>query len=221
MTHLFIGPDNDLVSTAIGEFILAKYPEFTSGKVPVIAEIEHPDLHLLNGYEEDSLGIERMKIFTKTLHKKPFKAAVQLGVIVGFENTTPEAQNASLKELEDHTSNVIYLLGSIEESAILPTIKSRATLHYVTGVSLQKQHKEIIDLVTLLTTKPFDAIDFYNKVSAKEWTRSSAESFLKEFYAQKNTQITKETLTVLQKCSDYLQNNVSPKHVILYLSLSL
>lgn len=191
-------------------------------KIKELEKTTHPDIHFLNGFEAETIGIADARNFTKVLHKKPFKAPVHVGIILGFEKTTTEAQNALLKEFEDHPATVIYVLGVIDENAILPTIRSRATVKYLGGQMSTKEQKELAKFVTLFTDDKEDLFAGFASVQKKEWTRPLAETFLSELYVKlPKTRENKSGLAALQKSSEYLRNNVSPKQVLTNLLLTL
>lgn len=56
---------------------------------------------------------------------KPFEADKRLFVLCLNEPMSPDAQNKLLKTLEEPPENVYILIGALNETAILPTIKSR------------------------------------------------------------------------------------------------
>lgn len=177
----------------------------------------HPDVHFLNGFEAESIGIAEAKAFTRILHKKPFKAPVHLGIIIGFEKTTPEAQNSLLKELEDHPPTVSYVLGVVDENAILPTIRSRATVRYLKSQLHAKEHKELVSLVDYFVGDE-DILLGFAAIQKKEWTRITAEAILSEIYLKlPKSRENKAKLVLLQKSGEYLRNNVSPKQVLSFL----
>lgn len=179
-----------------------------------LEETTHPDIHFLNAFDLESLGIAETKSFTRILKKKPFRAPVHLGVIIGFEKATPEAQNALLKELEDHPPTVAYILGVIDESAILPTIRSRATVRYLKSTLQSKEHKELVTLVDYFTGKE-DILLGFAAIQKKEWSRITAEALLTEIYQKlEKTRANKSKLALLQKSGEYLRNNISPKQVL-------
>jgi DNA polymerase III delta prime subunit len=214
MTTLIISNNEEQIREEIHQIIrdTIDYPVTTR-----LEEITHPDIHFLNALEVDSLGIAETKSFTRILKKKPFRAAVHLGIIIGFEKATPEAQNALLKELEDHPPTVAYILGVIDESAILPTIRSRATVRYLKSSLQSKEHKEVVSFVDFFIGQE-DILLGFAAIQKKEWNRLSAEALLTEIYQRLDKiRENKSRLALLQKCGEYLRNNVSPKQVLSFL----
>lgn len=216
MTHLYICNNEETLQ----ETILKKVSDTIPVRTDILARITHPDFHLLNGFETETIGIADVKQFCKILHKKPFKAVAQIGVILGFEHATNEAQNALLKEFEEHADNVIYILGVLDESTLLATIRSRATIHYIGAQVQKKEQKEFLEIAHAYLSPTIDLLDTYAKINNKEWSKQTAEMVLRILYEQlpKNRGAQKKLLRV-QKSSEYLRNNVSPKQVLLALFL--
>lgn len=191
-------------------------------KIKILEKVTHPDIHFLNGFDLETIGIAEARAFTKILQKKPFKAPMHLGVILGFEKATTEAQNALLKEFEDHPATVSYILGVIDENSILPTIRSRSTVKYISGQIPQKERKELIKLIKVFTDPQEDILNGFALVQKKDWTRLTAEVFLSELYTNlPKSKENRQKLLALQKCGEYLRNNVAPKQVLTFLLLAL
>ncbi|MCC7304258.1 hypothetical protein IT418_02490 [bacterium] len=218
MTFLIISNSENEIREEIHRFISEKIKDINEKK---LEEIIHPDVHFLNGLtKQESIGIADIRAFTKTLHKKPFKAKIHLGIILGFEKTTVEAQNALLKEFEDHPPTVSYILGVVDENSLLPTIRSRATVKYISAAIQPQEQKSLLTLVQYFIDSKEDLLSGFSAVQKKEWTRATAESFLSELYTKlSKTKGNKKHLMLLQKCSEYLRNNISPKQVLSYLLL--
>lgn len=219
MTFLIISNSEEEIRKEIHTLIEER---LENTKVKKLEDVTHPDVHFLNGFEMETIGIADVRSFTKILHKKPFKAPMHLGIILGFEKTTVEAQNALLKEFEDHPATVSYILGVTDENSLLPTIRSRATVKYIGAAMPQQEHKTLLNLVNLFTDPKEDLLAGFSTVQKKEWTRQSAETFLSELYNKlEKTRENKSKLAALQKCGEYLRNNVSPKQVLSFLLLNL
>jgi DNA polymerase III delta prime subunit len=222
MTHLYIGRDDSVLEASLIEALQLSFPEVFTKKIKKLSELEqHPDIHLLVAEKESSLGIEQLRQFFSKMHKKPFKALQQIGIIIGFEKATPEAQNASLKELEEHGSSVQFFLTATEENALLPTIKSRATMHYVEGHLTKEAKKEITELAEKMLLPTPDISAMYVTLSTKEWTRGSIVELMQSLQQLMLTQKAFTKLALLQRCSEYLAANVSQKHVALFLFFAL
>lgn len=220
MTYLVICNNEASLRKEMHVLVGKHLPDYN--EIQAFEELTDPDIHFLNGFENDSLGIDIVRGFSKKLHKKPFKALVQIGIILGFEHATPEAQNAMLKEFEDHPKNVIYILGVREESNLLATIRSRATIIYAAGQADRAQEKELQELARAFLDPTSEIVTQYAVISKKEWTREHAEHFLTHIYdLSRVTQVPNtKLLALLQKSAEYLKNNISPKQVISHLLFS-
>lgn len=212
MTQLVIGTNPEVITAEAQRIITVQY-RFTSQ--------EDPDVHVLNGYDIGTLGIELVRNFCKELQKKPFRAAKQIGIIIGFEHCTIEAQNALLKELEDHANSTDYILCCGDETAVLATIKSRSQIRFISSTIEKKSSKVIQELAQDFLNNG-DVVSLFAKISNKEWNRLEAESLLSTLFLQLTpTQKTKQRLLLLQKASEYLSHNIAPKQVLTHLMFGL
>ncbi len=75
-------------------------------------------------------------------------------VIENIDNATPEAANAFLKNLEEPTKNIIYILTANNLSNVLPTIVSRCQVVKIANHRLQTPNKlQITDYKDALNIK--------------------------------------------------------------------
>lgn len=219
MTYLVIGNSTDALFQEV-EKIITEVGDFGKISLKKATEVAHPDIHIVDGFNaENSIGIAEMRQFSKTLHKKPFKAKQQLGIILGFEKATIEAQNAMLKEFEDHATSVCYILAVVDEASLLATIRSRATTRYAGG----QQQFDTDDTITALAENflnvNIDTVSVFAQLNKKEWSKHQAEQALSVIY-QKSTP-SRELFSLLQKCAEFLANNVAPKQVLSYALFTL
>ena len=86
-----------------------------------------PDLHIINPdvTEENSISIEEVKDFIKSVMFKPFEEKYQIGLIIDSQKLTVEAQNALLKNLEEQPDHTVFILTVDNEKHLLDTIASR------------------------------------------------------------------------------------------------
>lgn len=75
-------------------------------------------------------GIKVVRSFGNQLQLAPQFGSIRLGIILGAENLTPEAQNALLKILEEPPNLVKIILFARQEAALLPTVLSRCRRYY-------------------------------------------------------------------------------------------
>jgi DNA polymerase III subunit delta' len=132
---------------------------------------ESPDIHVLNPEEKNSIGIEEVKEFQKTMRYKPFQEERQVGIILQAQKLTAQAQNALLKTLEETTATSIYILCVDNDRNLLPTIKSRGIVIYspsqiVDNDEVSEQEEELDELKGFLNTdllEQFNIIEKYSK----------------------------------------------------------
>lgn len=83
----------------------------------------HPDLLSLDP-GESTIKIDRIRQVVSTVGRKPYHRR-HVVIIDQAEKTTPEAQNAFLKTLEDPPGDAVFILISAHPDALLPTVVSR------------------------------------------------------------------------------------------------
>jgi len=126
---------------------------------------ESPDIHVLNPQDQNSLGIEEIKEFQKTMRFKPFEEEKQVGIILEAEKLTTQAQNSLLKTLEEISKTSIYILCVDNERNLLPTIKSRGIVIYSPSQIEEplEQDAELKDFLKQDVLKQFNIIEEYSK----------------------------------------------------------
>jgi len=214
MTHLFISHSQKAIKEEIEKRVSALFPNTTN--VFSTSEVT-PDLHILQAEESKSIGIKEISDFIYGLSKKPFREKVQIGILLDLDHATVQAQNKLLKELEDHADSTIYLLGVQNEGNILPTIKSRATVTYIEAEPSSEEKQELDAIVSTIVSSK-DILDIYSIVSNEQWNKLKAELVLSQIYthiSQKGL-LNKARLKLFSQMGEYLNNNVSPKHVLLF-----
>lgn len=96
-------------------------------------DFDHPptDLHILDGANCNSLGIDQVKEIKRKLKYQPYEAKCQIGLILHSNILTREAQNSLLKILEEPGEQTVWILTTQHEKLLLPTIISRAKKMYI------------------------------------------------------------------------------------------
>jgi DNA polymerase-3 subunit delta' len=92
-----------------------------------IDRICHPDLFLIKS-EGHSIKIDTIRDLQKYLHYKPFEAKYKIAIIHDAEELQMISGNAILKILEEPPPQTIFLLLTLYEEKILPTILSRCQI---------------------------------------------------------------------------------------------
>lgn len=126
MTYLVITSKNDIEDDSIKALMSTLWNK----EIDTKSVINNPDLHLLDGTEENSIGIEEVKSLQEEMRYKPFQESVQIAIILDAKKLTTQAQNAFLKTLEESSDSTIYILLAENEKDLLPTIVSRAKKIY-------------------------------------------------------------------------------------------
>ena len=112
---------NSLISTLWGKDVSSNFL------------LNNPDFHIIDGREENSIGIEEIKKLQEEMRYKPFQESVQIALILDAKKLTVQAQNAFLKTLEDSSDSTVYILLTGNERDLLPTIISRSKKLYSKG----------------------------------------------------------------------------------------
>lgn len=79
---------------------------------------------------EETLGIDQIRNLQSQLKFKPQKN-LKLVIIENAQLSTPEAQNALLKTIEEPSPNTVILLGANAQTDLLPTVVSRCQKIFV------------------------------------------------------------------------------------------
>ncbi|PKN02984.1 hypothetical protein CVU76_03085 [Candidatus Dojkabacteria bacterium HGW-Dojkabacteria-1] len=172
MTYLIVGKTRESVQPLLKN-LLEKLWNREVRDEEIFSE-KNPDIHILDGRESNSLGIEDIKRLQKEMMFSPFKERVQIAYILDAEKLTPQAQNSLLKTLEESSGNTAYILITKNDKSLLPTVLSRCLKLY-TNINLQEDiESKYINILEIDTVEAFVKIEEI----AKE--KSSTESFLRE-----------------------------------------
>jgi DNA polymerase-3 subunit delta' len=97
-----------------------------------IASGKHSDIRIIgleNGNSRENkardIGIEQIRDIQHSAALPPFEGKFKVFIIDGAEQLSNEAANCLLKTLEEPVENVIYLLLTVNEQSVLPTVISR------------------------------------------------------------------------------------------------
>lgn len=74
------------------------------------------------------IGIDQIRTLRGRLVLRPFNSTYKMALLLDFEKSTEEAQNAFLKTLEEPPRNTIIVLTSPNMDLLLPTIVSRCQI---------------------------------------------------------------------------------------------
>jgi len=131
--YLFVGPPH------VGKFTLAiklaqavncdsesrPCQECTSCRR--IAASKHSDIHVVDliSVEKKEIGIRQVAEMQTAAHLPPFEGKYKVFIFDRAEMLSHEAANSLLKTLEEPPPNILIILLTAKESALLPTIASR------------------------------------------------------------------------------------------------
>ena len=126
MTYLVITQQNDINNDSLKDLMSSLWDK----KINPESIVNNPDFHILDGREQNSIGIEEVKLLQKEMRYKSFQEKVQIALVLDAKKLTVQAQNAFLKTLEDSSDSTVYILVVRNEKDLLPTIVSRSKKIY-------------------------------------------------------------------------------------------
>ncbi len=95
----------------------------------LVDEGSHPDVNFYSG--ADKISVETINGIIDSTYQKGTMGKIKLYFITEAENLTPAVQNKMLKTFEEPPENVTFFLGCASDSALLPTVRSRAKKFYI------------------------------------------------------------------------------------------
>ena len=131
--YLFVGPAH------VGKFTLARNlaqaVNCTSAEPPCqectscrrIDTSRHSDIHIVDliSVEKKEIGIRQIAEMQNAAHLPPFEGKCKVFIFDRAEMLSHEAANSLLKTLEEPPPNILIILLTAKENALLPTIASR------------------------------------------------------------------------------------------------
>ena len=130
MTTLIIHPEIEIQKKSALD-LAGEYLDLSSFKDANLLELQHPDLHLIDGTIVTSIGIDDVRELIRRLQYQPYQSSAQVGLIIMANMLTEQAQNSLLKTLEEPTSQTQFILTTPHEKYLLPTILSRSQKLFV------------------------------------------------------------------------------------------
>ncbi|MCH2670884.1 MAG: DNA polymerase III subunit delta' [Dehalococcoidia bacterium] len=117
-----------------------------------IAEGNHSDIRILSpgqGTEGRAarimIGINELKESLRRVHLNPYEGSTSVVIINGAEFMSDECANALLKTLEEPPPQVMFLLLTANESAVLPTVQSRCQTLNLVPISKDKMVERLVN----------------------------------------------------------------------------
>ena len=105
-----------------------------------IEEINHPDFICIEP-DGNGIKIEQIRELQKKIPEKPIQSTKKVYLINEADSMTFEAQNCFLKTLEEPPEFVTIILIGSQESAFLPTIKSRCMIFHFQPIQEQEMRQ--------------------------------------------------------------------------------
>lgn len=116
-------------------------------------------------YQKD-LGIDMVRSLTTSAYRSPATGYQRLGLIIGFESATVEAQNALLKLLEEPPASTQFVICVPTRSILLPTVLSRLSV----GVPVDRLGtNKLPDLLAMPLKEALALIEQRHKQKDKAW----------------------------------------------------
>jgi DNA polymerase III delta prime subunit len=174
MTYLLITKENKIINTDCKALISKLWVRDISNK-----DLENnPDLHILDGSEIISIGIEEIKEIKGEMRYKPFKENTQIALILDAKKLTVQAQNAFLKTLEESPDTTAYILLVGSEKDLLATIISRSKKMY--SKDIKDEHVEEKDL-TQFCFENNNLIEAFSKIEALAKDKIECNTYLDNY----------------------------------------
>lgn len=129
--YLLISEDTDTLKAASVLFAMHFVCESKSACFKCSAcqkVINNTSIDLYTYPKKQSIVVEDVKEIVESVQKKPFDFDKKLYLLNDITTATTAAQNKLLKTLEEPPQDVVFILTASSQSAVLPTIASRAKI---------------------------------------------------------------------------------------------
>jgi len=225
MTYLIIGRDTKQQQEKTLQMISAYFQQDITDWELLS---KYPDVHILDGSEQNSIGIEEVKDFQTEMKYQPFEQEVQVGIIWESQKLTHQAQNSLLKTLEESEDHTIYLLCVNNDKSLLQTIFSRSKPIYLNGII----DTEEIDIPEILQKDLVDQFKEIEEISKEKDLALDLVNQIEKYYRQilsknisegdkENVNLQKRILTITEDSRNKLNANVNKRMVLENLVLQI
>lgn len=159
-------------------------------------------------YEPDGKEIS-IKQIREIIGETTFRSTEpRLFHILKFDSASAEAQNAFLKTLEEHQSNLYFILSVEQSSHLLATIRSRSRVVKLKKLATKNLSAELGDLVTALESGKLPALfqitNKIGKADSFEFFDSLTELYRERLGSDKHAA---EILKTIMKQQNLLKHN--------------
>jgi len=116
--------------------------------------MEQVDLHIVKKPEDRTeIIVDQMRELQYLLMLSPHELHYKIALILNFEQSSDEAQNAFLKTLEEAPPRTVLLLHAGSPESLLPTIASRCEIIRLRPLGIQEVAKQLISFRNLTPEK--------------------------------------------------------------------
>jgi DNA polymerase-3 subunit delta' len=110
-----------------------------------IQRLEQVDLHIVKKPEDRTeIIVDQMRELQYLLMLSPHETRYKIALILNFEQSSDEAQNAFLKTLEEAPPRAVLLLHAESPESLLPTISSRCEIIRLRPLGIQELADKLI-----------------------------------------------------------------------------
>jgi DNA polymerase-3 subunit delta' len=145
--YCFVGPDQVGKRTAARQ-IAARLFHTEEAKLDI-----HPDFCFITRLEDEKTGklkkdinISQARQLKERIGHKSWFGEYQVVILDEAELLNEATGNALLKILEESKGNTVFFLLTTDDSALLPTVRSRCQVFYFPLVDTEKIEKELLDM---------------------------------------------------------------------------
>ncbi len=170
MTYLIVGNDEKNIYDILNPLISKLWNREI--KDSELFDSSNPDIHIVDGREVNSIGIEDIKELQKEMMYSPFKERVQIAYILDANKLTVQAQNSLLKTLEESSDSTVYILIAQIEKSLLPTVLSRCLKIYTHAATVRNETFTKPDILSM------DLIEAFSKIEIISKEKESVEELL-------------------------------------------
>lgn len=163
-------------------------------------------------FEYEMLSVDDARTITKVQAERPVAENFSW-IIVSFDRTTTEAQNALLKTLEEPASTTKIILIVPTDNFLLPTVRSR--LQFVYLEDNQLDDFDVAAFLAMSFKDRLDAVAPIIKEGDKQQARQILVSMQKMVYEKGNTAENKNTLRYLGDCIEVVLDPSSSLKLLL------